>query len=53
MILFFFHITHSGSFVPLNSEYSTIYGQSYLPIKNEYESIVKKYNLINSGKWKF
>jgi hypothetical protein len=49
----FFHITHSGSFVPLNSEYSTIYGQSYLPIKNEYESIVKKYNLINSGKWKF
>jgi hypothetical protein len=48
----FFHITHNGSFVPFNNDYSTIYGQSYLEIKTHYENMVDKYNLRQSNKWK-
>jgi hypothetical protein len=47
----FFHISHSGSFVPLN-EHCTIYGQSYVDVKNDYENMVEKYNLKNNNKWK-
>jgi hypothetical protein len=49
----FFHITHNGSFVPLNSNYCTIYNQPYWEIKDQYEGIVNKYNLKDSNKWKF
>jgi hypothetical protein len=49
----FFHITHNGSFVPLNSNYSTIYNQPYWEIKDYYENIVNKYDLKNTNKWKF
>jgi hypothetical protein len=49
----FFHVTHNGSFVPLNEKYSTIYGQSYHSVQNEYEEIFNKYNLKNTNKWKY
>lgn len=48
----FFHISHNGSFVPLTG-YHTVYGQSYLEFKDEYEKIVDKYNLKKSKKWKY
>jgi len=46
----FFHISHNGKFVPLNG-YSTVYGQPYWSIKDEYVEIVDKYNLKKSNKW--
>jgi hypothetical protein len=49
----FFHITHNGSFVPLNGQASTIYGQPYWSVKDQYEYIVEKYNLKKSNKWKY
>jgi len=49
----FFHITHNGSFVPLNGQACTIYGQPYWVVKDQYENIVEKYNLKKSNKWKY
>lgn len=46
----FFHISHSGKFVPLNN-YQTIYGQSYIDVKNEYEKIILNYDLKKNNKW--
>lgn len=46
----FFHISHSGKFVPLKN-YETVYGQSYFKVQEEYENIVKKYDLKNNSKW--
>jgi hypothetical protein len=47
----FLHITHNGKFLPLNENYTTVYGQSYYDIKDEYLEIVNKYNLKNTTKW--
>jgi len=46
----FFHISHNGKFVPLVN-YSTVYGQTYVNFKDEYEKIVKNYNLKSTNKW--
>ena len=50
-IFIFLHITHSGKFLPLNSDYKSVYGQSYSDISEEYIKIVNKYNLKKSNKW--
>jgi len=47
----FLHISHSGKFLTLPSNFVTEYGQSYGDIANEYVKIVEKYNLKNSNKW--
>lgn len=47
----YFHISHGGKLVPLNSNYTTVYGQSYIDVKEYYINIVDKYNLKNSKKW--
>jgi hypothetical protein len=46
----FFHISHNGKFVPLTN-YSTVYGQTYIKFKDEYEKIVKNYKLKTTNKW--
>lgn len=48
----FLHISHTGRLLPFNNSYTTVYGQSYIDIKDEYEKIINKYNLKNSKKWK-
>lgn len=47
----FLHISHSGKLLPLNNTYTTIYGQSYIDVKDDYINIVEKYNLKKSSKW--
>jgi len=46
----FLHISHNGKLLPLN-DYRTVYGQSYLDVKDEYESIVNKFDLKKNNKW--
>jgi hypothetical protein len=47
----FLHISHSGKLLPINENFTTIYGQPYNDIKDEYIKIVDKYNLKSSNKW--
>jgi len=47
----YLHISHSGKLLPLNDTYTTIYGQSYVDVKDEYIQIVDKYDLKKSKKW--
>jgi hypothetical protein len=47
----FLHISHTGKLLPFNNSFTTVYGQSYVDIKDEYEKIINKYNLKNSKKW--
>ena len=47
----FLHISHSGKLLPLNKNFVTTYGQSYIDISDEYIKIVDKYNLTKSNKW--
>ena len=47
----YFHISHGGKLVPLNTNYTTVYGQPYVDVKDYYVNIVDKYNLKNSKKW--
>jgi hypothetical protein len=47
----FLHISHTGKLLPFNNSFTTVYGQSYIDIKDEYEKIINKYNLKNSKKW--
>lgn len=47
----FLHISHSGKLLPLNSSFTTVYGQPYKDVSNEYIKIVDKYNLKKSKKW--
>lgn len=47
----FLHISHNGKLLPLNKTYTTVYGQPYTDIKDEYLDIVDKYNLTYSPKW--
>lgn len=47
----FLHISHSGKLLPLNENFVTTYGQSYVDVSDEYVKIVNKYNLTKSNKW--
>ena len=46
----FLHISHGGKLLRLNDSRTTIYGQSYDDIYDEYKTIVDKYNLKHSEK---
>jgi hypothetical protein len=50
-IFLYLHISHGGKLLPLNDNFSTIYGQSYKSISQEYKKIVDKYDLKKSDKW--
>lgn len=47
----FLHITHGGKLLPLNETSTSIYNQSYISIRKEYENIIEKYDLKKSNKW--
>jgi len=47
----YLHISHSGKLLPLDSSFTTVYGQSYLDASEDYIKIVNQYNLKNSDKW--
>lgn len=48
----FLHITHSGKFLPLNTELLTEMNQSYADIAEDYRHIVKRFNLESSDMWR-
>jgi hypothetical protein len=47
----FLHISHSGKLLPLNNSFTTVYGQSYNDVKDDYIKIVNEHNLKQSTKW--
>jgi len=48
----FLHITHGGKLIIPNDKLITEYGSSYKDVANQYNYIIKKYNITKSNKWK-
>jgi len=50
-IFTFLHISHNNRLLPLNNDFTSIYGQSYSDVAETYIEIVNKYDLKKSNKW--
>ena len=48
----FLHITHGGKLIIPNEKLITEYGSSYKDVANQYDYIIKKYNITKLNKWK-